>query len=600
MISFKPLKSRTVSIPKTLSEFSKAKNISIKNIDFELGEFKTFVRRKDVSEDLCLDPRLPIAKDILFDQNARIYQKYELTIFPSELDTTPYNISLSYNQNKTKVIATIKAGTIFSVDKELKEKLQSYIWKKKLLSGFLIGVFEAEFQKQLQKLVEILPYGKKLSKDIRFSVAVGFDPIPSKDSQIETIYLNKKEEHNYIDGIHEDELVLRYIKPKQGQGGRNCEGKYIPSKAPLILSVPKTDETIRIEESEECIEFYAADKGYVHYKDDFLCISKTLNLEGAHFKTTGHLDAKELNKEVSVAIAHTRGHHEDGIGKGLRVDVKDLNTDGSVGANVRINAASVNIDAQTHKKSTLEVKNKASIKLHRGELISNEAEIDILETGKIVAHKTIHIKKMIGGEAIAPKIYIQELGSNAKITASELIEIKSISGSNNTLMINPGNIDAYHKEKETLQQEIEKLKNSYEKDSKVLQDMVTLHHSELDRIKTFQKRIKQAQAAGKAPTKQDLIRVREYKRQSQTMQDQKLELSQRTEKIKELETKLGKMLAQDLHAHIRTDSLYDGHTKVIFVNPKDGQEIVFLPEGKIAEISLELDENGQRGIKTLL
>ncbi len=599
MISFEPLNKKTVSVPKTLQKFCTDKNINIKSIDFTLEAYETLVRRKGVTEDIILNNTNTIDQDILLGEDARIYQRYEIKIFPSELDTATYNLSLSYNSKKTKVIATIAAGAVFSSDKNLAKNLKALIWRKKLLSGFLVGIFEEQFEKQFKKLLEVLPYGKKLPKDIKFTVAQGIDPIASINSEIEKIYLQAKEnERNYIDGVKIGELVLRYKKHKNGIGGRSCEGKYIEPTKPIILKIPQINETITTKENDEYIEFYANDNGYVSYENDFLCISKTLKLEGATFKTTGDLDAGALNNEVSVAIEHSQGTHIDGIGGGLKIDVKDLNSNGSIGSNVQVLACDLNLDAQTHKKASLEVKNKANIKLHRGDLLANEAEIEIVETGRVKAHKTIHVKKMVGGELIAPKIYIDELVSNGKITASELIEIKSISGDNNTLIINPNKMESYHQEKEELTEEIERRKASHKNHKEQIETRVKEHKEQLERVKTFQQRIAEAKTYGKAPMKQDILRIKEYKRKSEELKEKQDELLQEKQEIEKLELQLAHLLDQDLHAEIKTNSLYNGHSKVVFVNPKDAKEISTIPKGRIETISLELDKDGQRVIKT--
>lgn len=599
MISFAPLTKKTVSIQKTLANVAKEKNISIKSIDFTLQTYETLLRCKGVEKDILLDDTTNIDEQILLDKNTRIYQRYDVQIFPSDLNTDSYKITLATNKLKTKVVAVIKAGSVFNKEEKLAQKLLNEIWHKKLAAGFLVGVFEAGLQKQLEKLVEILPYGKKLPKDVKFSVATGIEPISPSSGQLEKLYLLKKtEEKNYIDGVKTGDLILRYIKPKNGRGGRSCEGIYIPEGEAQDFTLPEVDESVLLKENDEYIEFYANDNGFVEYIGDSLKISKTVKLEGACQKTTGNLDAKDLNDQISVDIKHNREIYDDAIGAGLKVDVKDLSVDGSIGANVRIAAQNLKIDAQTHQKTTLSVADKANIKLHRGDLVADHAEVEIVETGRIKANKSIHVKKVVGGELIAPKIYIDELVSNAKVIASELIEIKSIRGSNNTLIINPDKIDAYHKEKERLEEEIKQHKQELQEEIAFIAEKTKEHAEQIDRIKTFQKRILAAQSSGKTPTKQDMIRVREYKRKAQELQERQDGLKDKEKAISDLHHELDKLLEQDLHAQIRTNSLYDGHTKVIFVDPQYKEEIVYLPQGKVEVISLALDQKQNRIIKT--
>ncbi len=596
MIDFKPLNTKTFSIAKTLQRFAKEKNSSIKSIDFSLEAYDTFVRRKNVEEDKLIEHPEEI-QDVLYNPNARVYQKYEIKLFPSDLDTAPYKLALSYNTDKTIIIATLKKGSLFVADAKLYEKLKNLIWKKKLQNGFLIGVFEEKMEQQFKKLLTMLPYGKKLSKDVKFNVGTGQTPTPTTDAKIEEVYLTyNDDEHNYIDGIQEGDLILRYIKPKEGRGGRNCEGKYIPPRKPKLLSIPQIDESIRREENDMYIEFFAMENGYVEYANNRLKISKTLKLEQANFKATGDLDAKELNKEVSVDIAHDKGSAEDAIGTGVAINVKELNVDGSIAANVKVQTEELIVDAQTHKESTLEVQNTATVKLHRGNLVANDAKVDILENGKIKAHQSISIKKMLGGEAIAPRVYVEELISNATIIASELIEIKSMSGSHNTLIINPDAIEQYHKQLQELEDVIKEKESLYTDAQNELKELLTSHKEQLPRMQTFQKRVKEAIAQGKKPMKQDEIRIKEYKRKAQKLKDMQVSLQTKHHEIDTLKEKLLTLHEQDLAGHIKTASLFDGHTKVIFVNPATKEEITAFPEGKADDIHLKKNEEGERVI----
>ena len=142
----------------------------------------------------------------------------------------------------------------------------------------------------------------------------------------------------------------------------------------------------------------------------------------------------------SVSVQGGSVGSTDSSSSGTVVDVKELSIDGSIADNVKIKTQELNIDAQTHKKSSIAVKNTANIKLHRGDLNASTANIEILEGGKVTASESINIGQMIGGVAIAPIVKIDNLMSNATIIASQLIEIKNISGENNKLIIDPTSI----------------------------------------------------------------------------------------------------------------------------------------------------------------
>jgi len=89
-------------------------------------------------------------------------------------------------------------------------------------------------------------------------------------------------------------------------------------------------------EHAEYIEYFASDNGYVVFANNELRISKTLKLEGADFKSSATIDAGDDQRDISVHIQHKKSHSEDAIGSGVRIDVKELNVEGSVGSNVTI------------------------------------------------------------------------------------------------------------------------------------------------------------------------------------------------------------------------------------------------------------------------
>ena len=599
-MQFTPVIRNSVSIVKSLQEFSKDRNIPTKLLDFELITHETFIKRVEDDEYEKVDDASSILKKDLLNEYVEVAQEYEIKIKPlTKLKSNPsIKITISANKLKTKIFATIAKGTLFQKDKNLFKILKSIIWEKKLRANLFIDIFEKSLDKQLNKLLEILPYTKPLSKDLKFTIGLGVEPVAPVDARVEKIFEEKNENNSLIEGVNKEELVLRFYKPQDGSDGRACNGRYIKVREPRGSdSKPSINDSIFIKESEEYIEYFANDNGFVVYEKGFLSISNTLKIEGADFKSTGNIDAGKGEKDISVHIGHTKGEGEDAIGSGVQIDVKNLNVDGSIGSNVNIVTEELTIDAQTHKNSTLEVLNKADIKLHRGNLKACDAEIDILETGKVTAEKTIHIKKMLGGEAIAPIVRVDELLSNSTIIASELIEIKTINGSNNTLIIDPLSIESYHKELDRAKESLRVANEAYLKESEKLEEDLKKHTELLPRVQTFQLRVVKATKAGKAPMKQDVLRVKSYKKDASKLQERKDNLSKEAKKVEELVEKLDKLENYDLHSKVLLHTSYDGHTKVIFVDIKTQEQMVEIPEGRVESISLELNEKDEKVIK---
>jgi len=329
-------------------------------------------------------------------------------------------------------------------------------------------------------------------------------------------------------------------------------------------------------------------------------ISQALQMEGASFKKSAEIDSGDTDKEISVHIKHSKSHSEDAVGSGVHIDVQELNIDGNVGANVQIETSELNIDAQTHRDAKMEVANNANVKLHRGDLKAKDAQIDILETGKVTAQNSIHIKKMLGGEAIAPHVVVDELLSNSVIIASHSIEIKAIEGVDNKLIINPDAIEAHHKAIETLLEEKKVLTKEYDVAKRALEDKKEKHNDKLDRIKVFKKRVLIAKQEGKTPMKQDMIRLREFKKEELTLQELQVELDKKEAAIDKVQQELDKLYEIEFHAKVIVHSSYDGHTQVTFVEQKEKQEVSLVPEGFKQELFLARTLDGALQIQAKL
>jgi len=596
-MQFTPVVRESISIPNSLIEFSKDRKIDIKLLDFELLSYETVFKTPELEEYKILEKNSSLSENELLDESLKIRQEYSIKIMPRKVSTNPIKIKFATNKFKTKAIVTILKGSIFSSGIDLQREIKDLIWHKKLRAGLFINLFESVFNTQLTKLLKLVPCDKKLPKDIKMTVALGVEPTIPIDAHIEKLYeLKDDDSKSIIEGIDKDELILKYILAKNGSNGRACDGKYIKIReAQIIDNKPSIDDSINFKEFDDYIEYYANIDGYVTSNKNEYLISNKLTLDGADFKSTGAIDTGE-DKDISVHIGHSKTQSEDAIGSGVNIEVKELSVDGSIGSNVNISTQNLNVDAQTHSNSTLEVAENATVKLHRGDLVAKNAEVDILETGKVSAHESITINKMLGGQAIAPIVRVNELLSNCTIIASELIEIKSINGSNINLIINPDAIESYHKNLEELKirdkelkKELTILKEKFEKDA-------AEHNSQIDRIKTFKLRILKAQKEGKTPMKQDALRIKEYKRVSENLTTIKTKIDDGDQELEHIKNELQRMYDLEFHAKITSQSNYDGHINVKFVSPKTKEETNYSPDGRVDNISLIVNSNGQRVI----
>ena len=596
---FTPVVRTSNSIPRSLLQFAKEKKIDVKLLDFELVEHQTLLKRPTDDEYHVVNDITTVTTDDMKNSATIILQEYSIKIFPFASENKSIKLSLAANKLKTKAVITIKEGTVFYSRINFVKELRKAIWYQKLRAGLFIEIFEPDLEERIEKLSKSIPRDKALSKDLKLTVALGLQPVAATDSKYEKVFEVKiKESGSLISGVSKDELVFKYMKPKDGENGRSCTGKYLLVRDPYShVSMPDIDkETIYEKVLDDSIEYYAKTEGFVLFQMFNLSISNELKLKNANFKSTRNIESGDDAKDISLHVGRTRSASDDAIGSGVSIDVKELKVDGSVASNVNITADEVNIQAQTHKNSKLDITNTANIKLHRGDLTATDANIEVLESGKVTAHKSVYVKQMVGGSIIAPVVKVDELISNCTIIASERIEIKTIIGWDNKLIIDPHAIKSYHEEVEILQEKITASKKSFKVQTNSLDDKIKEHASRINRIKTFQQRVVQAKQTGKQPVKQDILRIKQYKKESDVLNATKEELAVQESQIKVLEEELYNIYNQDLNAKITSLSPYDGNSKIIFKDPNTHEELMASPQGNFETIYLELDPDGKKEI----
>ena len=100
-----------------------------------------------------------------------------------------------------------------------------------------------------------------------------------------------------------------------------------------------------------------------------------------------------------------------------------------------------------------------------------------------------------------------------------------------------------------------------------------------------------ATKASKAPLKADVIRIKQYKLQTEKLQEQARQIAAMQSELEDKEHELHKLYEADLHASINLKGPYNGHTKIIFKDPKTKQEYTMTPKGHYRKIYLSQNEN---------
>lgn len=588
----------TFDVPDELKKIAQQEHLALESIDFTLLSYQT--QYKGIVDDEWNALEGDNLQEVTTEVEIRskmflLRQEYHIKVYP--LTPHPYfelRFSMAFNKYRTKIVAVIDPASKLPLKKGIQEYLKETIYRKKLRNGYMVGITDETLDHEIKALLLKIQKEGPLTVPYRLPIATFFSPVPPINDNLILHYKKIQRENNLVDGVNVDDLILEYIFAVEGLDGRSCTGEHIHVGEPLIRyqhALGVDPQTIRAEEDHHSIRFYATKSGYVERKSGLFTVSQNLHLKSASFKETGSLEAGS-DKEINITI----GHGEDGddaIGSGVNIDVQTLDVKGTVGSNTKIQACEVTIGAQTHKKSLIEVEENATIQLHRGNLKAKNATIQILEAGTVEA-QTVYVKNMSGGEIIAHRVIIDVLYSNAKITALESIEIGSIEGNGNELIINPRAIPSYFDQISVLESDLARQQFELKQKGKEYIDKeITLQEQHI-RIKRTVENINKAVKENRTPLKADQVRVMQYKNAVASLKNEETVIKAQEEAIHVLERQLDKLYDADLHAVVTYPKAYDGHTRVQFVDPKTGHVHAVSPKGKTTHIRLHKEGDEKR------
>lgn len=592
MADFTPIIKISTNVKEDLSLIASSHKIEVNEVDFDLLSYETYYQKAGDNGWHPVEGAnvfKQITQEELYSRDFLLRQEYHIRIRPfiphQFLDL---RFSIAMNKNKGIITALIDPSSVIPLKKGVQGWIKEVIDRRKLRLGYLIATADEELEEAIMRFLATLQKKGALSEPYPIVISRFFPAIESIDDAIVLHYKKGREPNSMIEGVQPDDLLLEYILPKRGHNGRGCDG------APIVVAEPKIkyagilkidNATIRSEQDENSIRYYAKISGFVERVQGVFRVSQALSLESVSVKKTGFIEAG-IDKEISLAVTQNT-FNEDAVGMGMSIDIQKVNIDGIVGENTKIKAEELTIGAQTHRKSHIDVTDVATIQLHRGDLRAKEAIIDVLEGGRIEAD-VVRINKMLGGEVIATSAYIDTLYSHAKVTALERIEITQIVGEDNVLMIDPYSVQVYHEKIAQTQIQIADKEELY---ALHLQELIAQQHEfkgKNIRIKEFQKRVMQAQEKGVEPMRADVVRVRQYQGEAQKLQYEAGKLREEQEYLNALRGMLEKLYEADLHGVIMHKGRYNGHNRVAFVDPKTREEHSIFPNGTVAEIRLEL------------
>ena len=469
---FKSIVIDTSNVVKEIKNIATANRLQPLELGFKLLSVTTYYSDEKNENHAMNQEEMALFLDdgFLLNPDLKITQNYRVEIYKVGTETIPLphlpEITLSGNKNLTKIIATISQSHDVAYSSELEQRIIDDIQMKKIKTGILVGIRDQNMYKEVKKIVATIHVNGFLDKNHSFIVCSGVDEIAPVNDNLILHYKKKVNAKNsdgkvdyskrgFILAVEKDECVLEYIKPQTGTSGRNCRGVFISVPEPRIshTEVINISENLTKKESETSIKYIANRGGYVNFEKGLYDIQEHMEINEISFKSTGSIDAS-LDSNIKINIKET-DILKDAIGAGMSVETAEVHVQGNVGSGARVKAKIVEIGGQTHQSSYIEA-DKIIITVHHGEANGQDVQIERLESGKVIAD-TVYVKHMTGGEIIAKVIKIDNLMSNAKIIASEKIEIVELKGSNNKLIIDPSVTKEFHEMIESITKKIEQL-----------------------------------------------------------------------------------------------------------------------------------------------
>lgn len=492
--TIQPTVVRTENVAKEMQKIASKHNVNVNSLDFNLLEVFSYTRLinegKDAEWENIENRELYSLGDAeaLLNPYFEMKQTYEIEVFSAK--NAPNNfpdlkVAIGANATKCKVYMSIAQGSKIEGRENLQEDLKDLIDKRKVRAGILVNIFDEMLRDVISKISARVKVEKSVVYDQKetFLIADGLEPVPTKNDALIFHYKDKdltaEDKINYaargfIQGVQKDELLIEYIKSIKGSSGRNCRGKYLAPKEPIISKEATftIDDTIHKEESKTNIKYIAKENGYIALKNGVYSIKKEMDIKEISFKKTGSV-LSGVDSDVHLNV-NEKDVNKDAIGSGMEVEVARIVIDGNVGSSANVLALKASVGGQTHKTSFVKA-DELEINVHKGKAEGKEVHITRLEHGKVDGD-SVTVDQALGGSVRAKDITIDLCGSHVQAVATHHIEIKKLQGSENSFIIDP-----------LLKEDLQKSLNENKKAIKKLEGSIKSIESE---VQTLEETIK--------------------------------------------------------------------------------------------------------------
>ncbi len=615
----RPIVVRTRNVAKELISIAKSNNVSANTIDFNILEVQTYSRINEGSKEIewkeVSTEELLGLEDmgVVLNKNFEIKQMYEIEIFSKSEKNIykDFNLAIGANATKCKVYLSIKEGSKVKYTSRFEQEFMILINKAKIRANILINVFDTLQTSVVSKITDHLRVRENLiyEQNETFLIAESYEPTKTIDDAL-ILHYDKKDDvdeqgrvdyadRGFIQSVHKDELLIEYIKPKEGKPGRDCRGIYIQPSDPIIKNFPtfSVDDTIKVIESDISIEYRAVENGYIALDGNLYTIKSEVDVGEISFKTTGSISTG-LDSDVSIVVKEADAI-KDAIGSGMNVEVSEIEIEGNVGSNATVNALKATVGGLTHKTSTISAEN-LDINVHKGQAYGKNIHITRLEHGKVNGN-VVDITQAIGGHIKAKEVTIELCASNVKVTASKLIEIKRLQGSENTFTIDPvfnknikKGVDTNKKEIDKLTLDIKDIKKEIDKYTALLDENIVAYNDVKKRLIHYKK----------SGVKMPASFVKQYKqfhKIQEHLNNIKEEIETKKAKLELFTSKTSGFQDDIFDARVINRDKWIGYNEIIFKLLDPPLELIYKPkEGSIDKIfAIVKDDDDEYEIKVV-
>jgi hypothetical protein len=594
--SIRPTVIKTQNVAKELMDIAKSNKVNVNSLDFDILEVQTYIRvNKPTVEgdweeiDEGELQHLDDATSIL-NPNFQIKQVYEIEIYTKTDESLFKNFkaAVGANATKCKVYLSIKAGSKVSNSPSFEKELLQYINKSKIRAGILIGIFDEMISELISKVSALAKVDGDINyeKDTILLIADGHEPTPTiNDSLI--LHFNKDNESNendkvdyskrgFIHSVLENDFLIEYIKPKKGKPGRNCRGEFMEPPEPEVNEQPtfSVDDTILVVNNNDNIEYRAKKNGYIALEGATYQIKSEMDVGEISFKTTGSISSG-LDSDVILSVSESDSQ-KDAIGNGMEVEVSEIDVKGNIGPNAKVHARRATVDGQTHKSSEVKA-DDLTINVHKGLALGDNIKITRLEHG-IVKGKKVEVGQALGGDIRAKDIMIGVCASYVKATASRLIEIQKLQGTENIFTIDP----LLQKEKQEglgeNQSHISELKTITGEIKKEIEKYKKLVHDSTASFNDIKKKLMYYKKNGiKMPTS-FVNKYKQYHKAQEHLETIINEYKVKNDKLLLLTTQTSSFQDNIFDARIINRDKWHGHNELIFKLVDPPIELSFVPQ----------------------